>query len=176
MRSDTLLRHRGVCIKCEIDGPRLTYTYSDEPKYHKVATLRFPYSYDELKKEVREIYNSYNDKDEGFAAVSDFLQTVDCHCKYFEEGSYYGYFDLRSRDEIDDYLKEAQDKVWLMRSCFIDQRKPVHEVGRTAMNRIFDSYDDIPKGGYDDWECGYWNGIMGALRWVLGEEKDFLDT
>ena len=37
-------------------------------------------------------------------------------------------------------------------------------------------YDDIPEDGYDTWERGYWNGIMGALRWVIGLEKNFLDT
>jgi hypothetical protein len=27
-----------------------------------------------------------------------------------------------------------------------------------------------------DWNYGYWSGILAALRWVLGDEKDFLDT
>ena len=27
-----------------------------------------------------------------------------------------------------------------------------------------------------DWEWGYVNGKFAALRWVLGEEWDFLDT
>lgn len=42
-------------------------------------------------------------------------------------------------------------------------------------NVILNAYDDIPDDGYDDWECGYWNGILGAMRWVLGEDRDFLD-
>ena len=45
-----------------------------------------------------------------------------------------------------------------------------------TIDRIFSTYNDIPEDGYTDWECGYWNGIMGALRWVLGDDKDFLDT
>jgi hypothetical protein len=28
----------------------------------------------------------------------------------------------------------------------------------------------------DDWEWGYMNGKFAALRWVLGDEWDFLDT
>lgn len=27
-----------------------------------------------------------------------------------------------------------------------------------------------------DWDYGYWSGILAALRWVMGDEKDFLDT
>ena len=84
--------------------------------------------------------------------------------------------DVRSREEIEDYLEEADDKVWLMRCYDIANKKPTYEVSRAAAERILSTYDDIPKDGYDTWECGYWNGIMGALRWVLGDEKDYLDT
>ena len=31
--------------------------------------------------------------------------------------------------------------------------------------------------GFDSWDCGFWNGVLGTLRWVLDEEeKDMLDT
>ena len=83
---------------------------------------------------------------------------------------------MRQKEEIEEYLKEAVDKVWLMRNCDIQNKLPTHEVGRPNMERILSTYKDIPQKGYDTWECGYWNGIMGALRWVLGCEKDFLDT
>lgn len=82
----------------------------------------------------------------------------------------------RNTKEIHDYMEEAFDKVWLMRNCYIADKMPVNEVGRPGIERIFNTYDDIPEDGYSDWECGYWNGIMGALRWVLGSEKDLLDT
>lgn len=83
---------------------------------------------------------------------------------------------IRSIEEIEAYAKEADDKVWLMRSYDIANGIPAHEVSRKPAERILNTYDDIPKDGYDTWECGYWNGIMGALRWVLGCEKDYLDT
>lgn len=82
---------------------------------------------------------------------------------------------LRTEEEILKYMDEAFDKVWYMRSrpCAI----PEIERARVAhIVRVLLTYKDIPKDGYDDWDCGYWNGILGALRWVLGEEKDFLDT
>jgi len=81
----------------------------------------------------------------------------------------------RNNKEIMEYLDEAFDKVWLMRSqkCDIPQ---IEERRIKNIDRILKTYKDIPEEGFDNWECGYWNGIMGALRWVLGDEKDFLDT
>lgn len=81
----------------------------------------------------------------------------------------------RNKKDIQDYMKEAWDKVWLMRSE--PTNNLVIEKRRVAgVERILNTYDDIPENGYTDWDCGYWNGILGALRWVLGEDKDFLDT
>lgn len=102
---------------------------------------------------------------------------MDCVSFKCSDGSYEGKRrGMRNKDEIREYLAEADDKVWLMRSCNIARKKPLSEVSRGAMERILDTYEDIPENGYCDWECGYWNGIMGALRWVLGEEKNYLDT
>ena len=82
----------------------------------------------------------------------------------------------RSRKDLIAYHKEADDKVWLMRTSPCDN--PEIEARRqAAVERILATYDDIPEEGYDDWECGYWNGVMATLRWVLGDdEKDNLDT
>ena len=82
---------------------------------------------------------------------------------------------MRTKKEIEQYENEAFEKVWLMRTHPSDNVE-IEEKRLQAMNRIFNTYDDIPDDGYDDWECGYWNGIMGALRWVLGSDRDFLDT
>ena len=82
----------------------------------------------------------------------------------------------RSEQELIDYEKEAEDKVWLMRTSPCEN--PEIEACRQAVvERILATYDDIPEEGYNDWECGYWNGVMATLRWALGdEEKDNLDT
>lgn len=173
---DILLRHKDSYIECEIDDLKLIYTFSDDPKCHNVAVLQNQESYDELKQEVTEIYRSHENRDFGYDAVCDFLNTYDCSYKYFVENSEYVYNDCRDVEEIEDYMEEAFDKVWLMRNCDIYSRKPKHEAGKRNMKRIFKTYDDIPDKGYDTWECGYWNGIMGALRWVLGADRDFLDT
>lgn len=83
---------------------------------------------------------------------------------------------MRKIKEIQGYEKEAFEKVWLMRTSPCDN--PEIEARRqAAVERILTTYNDIPEEGYDDWECGYWNGVMATLRWVLGdEEKNNLDT
>lgn len=172
---DILLRHGDICIECELEGTKLTYTFGDDPKRHLVSTLKTENSYNRMKRELNELYESYEDKDEGYFDVCETMETVDFHNRYFT-GESYMYNDLRSRDEIGNYLREAEDKAWLMCCCDIANRKPKHGASTTAMNRILNAYDDIPKEGYDAWNCGYWNGIMGALRWILGDEKNYLDT
>lgn len=172
---DILLRHRDNWIECELDGDTLTYTYSDEPTFHVVLKLKDAESYAGLKCMIRELYESFEDSDEGYGAVSDFLQSYEMD-KFLKEGSSYCYSDLRTREEIEKYEKEACDKVWLMRSYDIKHGKAMDSVAIPGINRIMSAYSDIPRDGYSDWYCGYWNGIMGALRWVLGDEKDYLDT
>ena len=87
----------------------------------------------------------------------------------FEEES------MRTEEEIIKYLGEALDKVWYMRSRPCDI--PDIEKGRLkSIKRVEKEYPEVKKG-FDDWECGFWNGVLGTLRWVLGEEeKDMLDT
>lgn len=172
---DYLLKHGRYAIKCEIEGLQMTYTLSDDSEHHTVVTLRDTTAFDELKEEINNIYNSFENRKEGYCMVCEYLETTDCHYKYFIGEPYY-YCDLRDRNEIEDFLDEAYDKVWLMRNCDISRRKPRYEVERASIERILEDYDDIPKDGYSDWECGYWNGIIGALRWMLGDDKHFLDT
>lgn len=171
---DYLLNCEGCKIKCEIEGRKMTYTFDDSPKDHYVVTLRNIDMYDQLKDELKEMYNSFDNRIDGLRAINDYIQSVDCHDKYFI-GRYYGYSDLRTREEINEYEKEADDKVWLMRSHPCDNPK-IEQRRIESIKRILNTYNDIPKEGYTDWECGYWNGIMGALRWVLGDEKDTLHT
>ena len=172
---DILLRHNDELIECEINGDILTYTYSDMPTLHIVLQLKDADSYTRLKREIRTLYGSFKDRDEGYGAVSDFLQSNEID-EFLKESSSYCYSDLRTREEIEKYKTEACDKVWLMRSYDIKNGRARDSVAIPGINRIMSTYSDIPRDGYSDWDCGYWNGIMGALRWVLGDEKDFLDT
>lgn len=112
---DILLNENGCKINCDINGLKMTYTYEDDPKHHVVVTLQSLNSYERLKKELNDMYNSFTNYIDGCCAINDYIQSVECHEKYFV-GEHYGYYDLRTRDEINDYLKESNDKVWFMRS------------------------------------------------------------
>lgn len=169
--NDILFECDGIRIECEIEGRKLTYTYSDDPKCHHVETLVNDDAYTVLKRDMREYENDPNAE---FDTAWYFLETQVCD-RYFVSGKSYVYHDLREREEILDYHKEAEDKVWLMRSrpCCHPE---IEEQRLAGVERVLRTYDDIPNDGYTDWECGYWNGIMGALRWVMGDDKDYLDT
>lgn len=171
---DILLEHNDQRIECEINGVELTYTYSSDPKTHYVQKLRDRDAYSGLKSRINDIFNSYDNKNEGWELASELLQTNEFD-EYFSNDIGHIYFDIRTREEIESYENEAFDKVWLMRSSPCDDSE-IEERRIDAVKRILNTYNDIPEDGYTDWECGYWNGIMGALRWVLGDEKNFLDT
>ena len=81
----------------------------------------------------------------------------------------------RNKKEIDKYLDEVFDKVWYMRSrpCDIPE---IEENRLKAIKKVEEKYPEV-LDGFDDWDCGFYNGVLGTLRWVLGdEEKDNLDT
>lgn len=81
---------------------------------------------------------------------------------------------MRKEKQIFKYLEEAGAKVWYMRSrpCDIPE---IEKERLKAIAKVEKKYPEVLEG-FDDWECGYWNGIMSALRYVLGDEKDDLDT
>jgi hypothetical protein len=45
-----------------------------------------------------------------------------------------------------------------------------------AMKRVREKYGRSIGKYMNDWEWGFVNGKLSALRWVLGDEWDFLDT
>ena len=82
---------------------------------------------------------------------------------------------MRKQKEIIEYMDEAFDKVWIVRSIHSNPCENADfEKKRTEnIERILSKYKNVPE---NDWEYGYWSGILASLRWVLGDEKDFLDT
>ena len=69
---------------------------------------------------------------------------------------------------MDDYLNSGdQSKIEIAEKA-IANAKRIEE-------KYKDEYD-FNKDGYDDFDFGMITGKLSALRWVLGEKWDFLDT
>ena len=96
----------------------------------------------------------------------------------------------RTKDEIYEYMEEAYDRVWLMRKqgdlvCNLNLINGIENIdldilGGTGMlngvKEVCDKYKIDFSEPVSDWDYGYWSGILAALRWVMGDEKDMLDT
>lgn len=91
----------------------------------------------------------------------------------------------RTDNEIGEYMSEAFDRVWLVRKqdlfCNMLMGQESIDVDildgcNKAIDEVCNKYDINFQEPVSDWDYGYWSGILAALRWVMGEEKDFLDT
>lgn len=92
---------------------------------------------------------------------------------------------MRKQKEIVEYMDEAFDRVWLVRKqdMLCNIANGTETISPDILRQCSKSIDiACEKWNIDfdeplnDWEYGYWSGILAALRWVMGDEKDFLDT
>jgi hypothetical protein len=93
---------------------------------------------------------------------------------------------IRTRAELLAAEKEFFDKVWYIRSLIHDEKVADGERDApdeklraqidVAQQRVRDTYGEDNVGPWNDWEWGFVNGKLSALRWMLGDEWDFLDT
>ena len=82
--------------------------------------------------------------------------------------------------------KEYFDKVWYVRSLIHEEKVRSGESGppppdlaeqiKLARQKVEEKYGIENVGPWDDWGWGFVHGKLSALRWVLGDEWDFLDT
>ena len=95
-------------------------------------------------------------------------------------------YKMRTKDEIAEYASEAFDRLWLVRKqdmfCNINdgtEEAPPSDILAQCMSeiaRVCETYAIDFNKPVSDWKYGYWSGILAALRWTLGCEKDLLDT
>ena len=92
---------------------------------------------------------------------------------------------MRKRDEVIEYIQEASARMWLIKeqALFWDifegvESITVEDLGWSLkkIDEMCEEYDISFQEVFDDWDCGYWSGILAALRWVLGYQKDWLDV
>lgn len=93
--------------------------------------------------------------------------------------------EMRTEKEIGEYMSEAFDRVWLVRkqNLFCNMLMGSETINADILGGCNKAIDGVCKKynidfqePVSDWDYGYWSGILATLRWVMGEEKDFLDT
>lgn len=94
----------------------------------------------------------------------------------------------RTFAEIIDAMNEYFDRVWYVRSMVhgdAENEQIPEDIRRGAMSahrRLEDKYgreslwEPIGPGHDEAWQYGYISGKLATLRWVIGDEWDFLDT
>jgi hypothetical protein len=95
-------------------------------------------------------------------------------------------FAVRPHREILAAEQEQFDKVWFVRKLNLEAKIAVGEHGpldpdlqaevKAAMRVVEGRYPDEDLANVTDWDYGFMSGKLSALRWVLGDEWDFLDT
>ncbi|EGR2355991.1 DUF4935 domain-containing protein [Vibrio alginolyticus] len=119
----------------------------------------------------------------------DMLEEIELELSWIQE-------DTRGLNEILDSIEELTDKVWynrhMYRAHMIEQgqielipegtvrngnniiHQHIWDGALVSADRVRQKYDDV--GPWDDFEWGMINGKLSALRWLLGDEWDMLDT
>lgn len=91
----------------------------------------------------------------------------------------------RSDDEIREAIEEFFDKVWYDRHQQLKQNvedgtetvnPEIWAQAQKAAKKIEAKYPKEELGPHSDFDWGMINGKLSALRWVMGDEWDFLDT
>ncbi len=92
---------------------------------------------------------------------------------------------MRTEAELLAAEQEFFDRVWYDRSLSGEERREASgeklsdELAKqiaSARKEVEAKYSNGNLGPYDQFEWGMINGKLSALRWVLGDEWDFLDT
>lgn len=93
----------------------------------------------------------------------------------------------RRLEEIAEAEQQLFDRIWYHRSLQHEYRlrdagdqgaiEHLLAVASQGRKRVEEAYTSVRElGPYSDFELGMLNGKLSALRWVLGSERDFLDT
>lgn len=92
---------------------------------------------------------------------------------------------MRNSKEIKAAQKEYFEKVWYVRHKMFEaeainegrkEDKDILEGAKNAAKDIEKKYGKKRLLPINDFEYGMISGKLSALRWILGEEWDFLDT
>ena len=122
-------------------------------------------------------YQNITNKIENFMSDMDNFKNVILNRPFLDEA--------RSEEEISEAVEEFLEKVWYNRHLVLRYKvekgiEKVHpEIWKGALSsakRVEEKYGLENLDPYDDFEWGMINGKLSALRWVLGDDWDMLDT
>ena len=91
----------------------------------------------------------------------------------------------RHTDEILEALELLWDQIWYnhhkcrmhrVETGEVEEKPEIVKMAKAAAKRVEQRRGKRNLGPWDDFEWGMLNGKMSALRWILGDEWDFLDT
>jgi hypothetical protein len=92
---------------------------------------------------------------------------------------------VRPQTQIAEAEEEFFNRVWYQRHLMLAYRgkqskektpPDILRTARAAAKRLREKYGEDISKPCTEWEYGFMSGKLSALRWVLGEEWDFLDT
>ena len=154
----------------------------------KMYGIRLEYLEIEMTKEEQLAYFSYINE-QGITRIE---RKLDDLCENIRNRSErISVFDDIEGDEVrtlEDVLEAENmffDKIWFDRHLSLEYRieqgmEDVNpEIWQGAMEsarKVIEKYGEENLGPYSDFEWGMLNGKLSALRWVLGDEWDMLDT
>jgi len=93
--------------------------------------------------------------------------------------------EYRSINDILQAEQEFMEKIWFDRHLSLRHRvaqgieivdPTIWEGALSSAKSIVEKYGEDDLGPYSDFEWGMLNGKLSALRWILGDEWDMLDT
>ncbi len=91
----------------------------------------------------------------------------------------------RSRRAVEEALDEFFDRVWydrhqLLKNSIAKRKEKVDpaiwNAAQKAAHNIENKFGRKNLGPYSDFDWGMVNGKLSAIRWILGDDWDFLDT
>lgn len=154
----------------------------------KMYGIRLEYLEIEMTKEEQLAYFSYVNE-QGITRIERKLD--DLYENIRNRSERISVFDDIEGDEVrtlEDVLEAENmffDKIWFDRHLSLEYRieqgmEDVNpEIWQGAMKsarKVIEKYGEENLGPYSDFEWGMLNGKLSALRWVLGDEWDMLDT
>jgi hypothetical protein len=83
---------------------------------------------------------------------------------------------MRSEQEIESAERRIGERVWYERHLTLRKRGHISEGADAAAAAIRQRVGEDELGPYSDFEWGFISGKLSALRWVLGDDWDSLDS